>query len=253
MDVIHHTLKDNFKSFFTIVAVTNSHLLNISKGIRHKVYCEELAWEDTNSEKIEEDGYDQYAFHFLILHKPTGEYAGSIRLAMPHGDGTYHELPFEKNCMSSHISGKTDPRHMERGDFGEISRLAVLSDFRRRRNETSVPFIIDKPRDKERHSFPYIAVGLYMAVAACAELNGHKGMFMVMEPKLRRQLRMFGLVYEQIGEVMDYHGRRAVHYLSCEDVANYSIKPELLEFYNEVKSQVNRNQLTINAKFVSYG
>ena len=51
-----------------------------SYGIRHQVYCEELHFEPENKLKIENDDFDKHAFHCLIQHKSSGQYAGTVRL-----------------------------------------------------------------------------------------------------------------------------------------------------------------------------
>ena len=112
----------------------------------------------------------------------------------------------------------------------------MLSSFRRRENEKNVPFVLKSINpetvytEEERRNFPNIAMGLYLAAVALADICNHRGMFVMMEPRLNRRLTRFGLPFVQCGDEMDYHGIRAMFYLERMGF-NSELSPELLEFY----------------------
>ena len=60
----------------------------------------------------------------------------------------------------------------------------------------------------ERRVFPHIALGLYLAAASIGLLSGLSSVFVMMEPRLARRLRYFGINFQLIGELVDYHGMR---------------------------------------------
>jgi N-acyl amino acid synthase of PEP-CTERM/exosortase system len=84
-------------------------------------------------------------------------------------------------------------------------------------------------------------MGLYIAAVALADICNHVGSFVMMEPKLNRRLKRFGLPFEQIGDEIDYHGMRAMFFLSRNNFCS-QLTPELkelyLQIYNDLVKQV---------------
>ena len=70
--------------------------------------------------------------------------------------------------------------------------------------------------ENELRCFPFIAIGLYFSAAALAMKQGIKHAYVMMEPRLARSMRFIGIKFEQIGPVIDYHGRRAPYYINQE-------------------------------------
>lgn len=196
---------------------------------------------------METDKCDDYAFHCILEHKRTKAFAGCIRLVIPPADNPNLKLPFEVSCLDSAIPNTVDTQKLPRGGFGEISRLAVLSDFRRREKEKHTPYVLNNVNPEkvftevERRNFPNIAMGLYLSGLALAEICNHVGIMVMMEPRLNRRLQRFGLPFEQIGEETNYHGRRAMFYLSRENFHRELTAPisELYKtIYNDLKQQM---------------
>ena len=196
---------------------------------------------------METDECDEYSFHCVLEHRRTNAFAGCIRLVIPPANNPQLKLPFEESCLDSAIPDTVDTQTLPRGGFGEISRLAVLSDFRRREQEKNTPYVLNSVNpDKvftevERRNFPNIAMGLYLSGLALAEICNHVGIMVMMEPRLNRRLQRFGLPFEQIGEETDYHGRRAMFYLSRENFHREltdQIKALYEIIYNDLKKQM---------------
>ncbi|WP_448565175.1 PEP-CTERM/exosortase system-associated acyltransferase [Thalassotalea ganghwensis] len=219
----NYSIAEHFNQYFRIRFADTKALRQEAFKIRYGVYSEELGWEPQNSEKMETDECDDYAFHCLLEHRRTGVFAGCIRLIIPPIESPDKQLPFEENCLSSARKDVFDTTKLPRGSFGEISRLAVLASFRRRDKEKNVPFVLKNidPKtvysEEERRNFPNIAMGLYLSGLALASLCEHEGIVVMMEPRLNRRLKRFGLPFKQIGDVMEYHGQRAMFYLHRED------------------------------------
>jgi N-acyl amino acid synthase of PEP-CTERM/exosortase system len=196
---------------------------------------------------MESDECDDYAYHCLLEHRRTGAYAGCVRLVIPPLENPSLQLPFENNCLESARLDILDSTKLTRGSFGEISRLAVLSSFRKRAKEKNQPYVVGDIDPKtiysedERRNFPNIAMGLYLAAVALADICNHCGSFVMMEPRLNRRLQRFGLPFTQVGDTMDYHGQRAMFFLDEKDFCA-QLSPELAELYkiicNELKAQI---------------
>lgn len=238
------SLAENFNLYFEIKFAGSTALREESFRIRHSVYCEELEWEPRRDNGMETDACDDYAFALLLLHKRTGQYAGTARLVIPPPDKPDSKLPFESHCMESVKSDAIDFTQFKRGSFSEISRLAVPEAFRRRLGEQNTPYVINELKldkdvfsEEERRNFPNIAIGLYLSIIALVQMCHHRAMFVVVEPRLKKRLERLGLAFEQIGEEMEYHGTRALFYLP-EDKFISALNPEVLELFHLLKLQL---------------
>lgn len=218
-----YSIADNFNQYFQIKFADTKALRREAFKIRYGVYSSELGWEPENKQQMETDECDDYSYHCVLEHRRTGVFAGCIRIVIPPVVDPSLQLPFEKFCLHAAISDVIDSTKMSRGSFGEISRLAVLSSFRRRDRETSIPFVLNNldPEtvysEQERRNFPNIAMGLYLSGVALADILNHVGMFVMMEKRLNKRLIRFGLPFIQVGKELDYHGMRAMFFLDRKD------------------------------------
>jgi N-acyl amino acid synthase of PEP-CTERM/exosortase system len=232
-----YSIAENFNKYFKIKFADSKALRQEAFKIRYGVYSEELGWEPENSLKMETDECDDFAFHCLLEHRRTNVFAGCVRLVIPPIEKPDRPLPFEKNCLHTAHKNIIDSTTLPRGSFGEISRLAVLEKFRRREKEKKTPFVLKSINpetvysEEERRNFPNIAMGLYLASIALADICNHVGTFVMMEPRLNRRLARFGLPFKQAGDEMDYHGNRAMFYLERKDF-NSNLTTELKALYD---------------------
>ncbi len=244
------SLSDNFDQYFRILVATTPELAHCAYRIRHQVYCDELGWEPCRNDRLETDSCDPYAISLLLQHKRSQRYAGTARLVIPPPFAPHLPLPFEMHCLDSIYP---DTRHFiqqRRGAFGEISRLAVPLEFRRRTGEANKPFIIDKAFDNhggsfcdaERRHFPNIAIGLYLSAIALVSLCQHSHMFVVVEPRLRRRLGRLGLNFNQWGHTFEFHGTRALYALESEAFSQH-LSTEIAALYDLLTTQVKRQLL----------
>ena len=231
------SIAENFAQYFEIQIAVDEKLKSESFKIRHKVYCEELGWETTNEACQEVDECDGYSFAILLVHKRTGAYAGTVRYVIPPLWSRDKKLPFELHCLSTLKRDIVDPDTLPRGTFGEVSRLAVPESFRRRKDEKNKPFIVTEIAEEnvfseeEKRNFPNIALGLYLSAMAMAKLCNHSHMFVVIEPSLRRMLKRLGLHFKQCGEELEYHGVRAIFYLTKEEYTT-NLNEEMLSLHD---------------------
>jgi len=222
----------SFHEYFKAVPATNDRLKNEVFRIRYEVYCEELGYEDTNQfpDGLEHDSYDPHSLHCLLWHKSSEQFAGCVRLAKTSPSLNNQKLPFEITCGDKVDQSIVNINQLPNESYGEISRLAVRSAFRKRAGEKNTPFgvIPDAgPEIEERRSFPLIAFGLYLAAAASGLNSGLERAFAMMEPRLARRLRIFGINFEQIGEAIDHRGLRAPYQITEEGL--YRRMPEDLK------------------------
>lgn len=245
-----YSIAENFNQFFKIRFADTKELRQEAFKIRYGVYSSELGWEPENEQEMESDECDDYAYHCLLEHRRTGVFAGCIRLIIPPTETPNKPLPFE-SCLHSARKEVFDTSTLPRGSFGEISRLAVLASFRRREKEKNVPYVLNNINpetvysEEERRNFPNIAMGLYLGGIALASLCQHQGMVVMMEPRLNRRLKRFGLPFQQIGDETDYHGQRAMFYLDANDFhknLTQQLKDLYAIIYQEMAEQIALKQ-----------
>lgn len=233
-----------FDRYFSVVPANTELLIKKVYNIRHQVYCEELGYEAERANHLEFDEYDLRSSHCLLFHKPSQSYAGCVRLIMAAPDDNDAKFPFEVSSGKQLKWGIAPPTDHERHKYGETSRLAITSKFRRRRGETKSPDggseAIDNSTADERRSFPSVALGLYLAATAIAIDKDLEGVFAIMEPRLARQLRRFGFLFEQVGDSINHRGIRAPFLINTKQVSN-TLKAEYLELLTNIQNQVHSN------------
>ncbi|WP_427978807.1 PEP-CTERM/exosortase system-associated acyltransferase [Agarivorans sp.] len=186
--------------------------------IRHDVYCEELNFEPIRENGMEQDEFDEYSRFCLIEHKPSSRFAGCVRIVSP--SNSKELLPIEKFCSKAIDGAKFHPSQFARNEICEISRLAVRPQFRRRKSdqfEGAAAGAINEQTysEEELRCFPFLAIGLYLSIAALAVRAGTHHAFVMMEPRLARSMSFLGIKFEQLGPAIDYHGVRAPYYISA--------------------------------------
>lgn len=209
---------EDFLRYFAVVPADSDTLLREAYRIRYRVYAEELGWEDTARfpDGIEIDEFDADAVACLLRHRPSSQLAGCVRLVMR---GTDPSAPFPFEHAMAHGGHPLDTTGLAadwRARCGEISRIAVVAQFRRRRNERERPETdIEENRSAspERRVFPHIAMGLYLGAAAMGLQRGLESVFAIMEPKLARRLRLYGIEFEAVGEPFEHRGTRVPYRL----------------------------------------
>ncbi|MDE1464595.1 PEP-CTERM/exosortase system-associated acyltransferase [Spartinivicinus poritis] len=236
-----NAIVDHFYQYFKPVLASNLSLVQHAYRIRCDVYCKELKFEPDTTSDFETDDFDHYAQHVLIEHLSSQSHAGCVRLVVPPKNNRDAQLPLEKYCYEALDKSIVDIDSFERGTFGEISRLAVKSQFRRRSGDsktpTGAPEVKQTNQAEERRNFPFIAVSLYLSVTAIAKLNEIEHVFVMMEPRLAKHLGMMGITFQQIGPVVDYHGRRAPYYIN-EGIFHKNLPHLAKPFFERVYSDL---------------
>ena len=239
-------LVTSFDKYFRVVVADSPELRDEVYRIRYQVYCKEMRTEPEEQfpDGREHDRFDESAAHCLLQHRISGKYAGCVRLVF-NDPLKSSSLPFEIHCRDSLYPSEVEAILVHKGSFGEISRLAVPAEFRRRKGEQGAPVpmqLDEQPAPgltERRHQSPQITIGLFLAATALGLIKGMSGVFAMMEPRLSRYLRQLGLEFKQVGEEVEYHGKRAAFYITKEGLKLNADMAALLDFITrEIRAQL---------------
>ena len=209
-----------FSKYFQALPALDDELRRSVFGIRHAVYCEELGYEPVRPDGLESDPFDAQSVHCLLRSVANGDYVGCVRLILTDPRDPAAPLPFERLCATTLERSIVDPARLDRRKIAEVSRLAVVSRYRRRRGEQKVPLGIDENDfgTPDRPRFPYIAAGLYLGMIAQARHHGVETLFMLTERRLAKQLKRLGVNLRKIGAPIEHRGTRYPSMMSVQEV-----------------------------------
>jgi N-acyl amino acid synthase of PEP-CTERM/exosortase system len=209
-----------FRKYFQAIPALDEGLRQSAFRIRHAVYCEELQYEPIRSDGMEADEFDSHSAHCLLRSTTNGELVGCVRLVLTDPDDVQLPLPFERRCATTLDRTIVDPQRLNRAKIAEVSRLAVVNRYRRRRGEDKVPIGLGENAfgTPERPRFPYIAAGLYLGMLAQARHHGIETLFMLTERRLAKQLSRLGVRMRTIGGPVEHRGVRYPSMMSVREV-----------------------------------
>ncbi len=174
---------------------------------RYEIFCTELHRiapssfpQSSTGQPMETDQYDQYSRHFMSYHKATGKPAASVRIIFPNQIGL--------NVTSRYVIDRPLPYPDAREDnIGEISRMAISPQFRRRKEDNGKPFQGDPepemsrlPDNHRRHQ-PELVLGMYREIYLLCKQNGIEYCMAAMENRFSRLLKTLGFPWAAIGPV----------------------------------------------------
>ncbi len=241
------TLAGEFERTFAMQLADTDALRSRVFQVRYQVFCQELGFAMQQSDGLEADAFDARSLHCLLQHRASGLDTGCVRLVLPES-GIGGGLPFESFGLRYVDRSLFDWKRVDPMLCCEVSRLAVVSEFRRRVGEASHADGIGEAEDAGsggRHRrFPFIAISLYHAVTSLILERPFEYVFMVIEPRLQRHLSRYGLNLRQISSEFDYYGQRATYVLTREqlqaDVAAW--RPQWQDLYATVAGQILHRQ-----------
>lgn len=240
------TLTQAFKQYFYATPADTRELQEETYRIRYQVYCKEFGYEREEDcpGGMERDSYDPQSRHALLYHRPSARPAGCVRLITPHPQMLYTPLPFERFCGDALDRSLIDPCKLPPGSYGEFSRLATLSLFRRRKEDVHLPInSVEPPEHQEmagRDSFPLLPLGLFLTALTLFLNSRLQIVFAMMEPRLERLLRRYGILFTQVGQVMDYHGPRGP-FMMHRDTLLPNLTPDACELMRLISKQLSHN------------
>lgn len=155
--------------------------------------------------------------HCFVRHRVTGECAGTFRLVVPqHAE---HSLPLEEGCPHAISTPEKSPRSYLHDRLCELSRLAMPAHFRRqtkvvRENaDDCTKYCSDNGHVNEINHSPILSMSLYFFAANVCVLHNIEHVYVMMEPKLARRLKLMGVTMEKLGDDINYHGIRAAYHI----------------------------------------
>lgn len=212
-------------------------------ALRYEVYC--LEYKFLPAEKyphgMEFDEYDNCSTHFAATTSDD-ELAGAVRLIQPRLD---QKFPFEIYCKALYENVTLPARH----ECGEVSRLVVHKNYRRRRNDSHegvprsfalskvpVTLVEELPSPCERRgNSPEILLGLYRQMYHYSLDVGVRYWYAAMERSLARILKGLGFTFNPIGLESDYYGVVKPYMADLRELErNLDLhNPELLKWFRK--------------------
>lgn len=213
----------NYFEGFSLLLADTEPLREESFRLRYRVYVDEMAFERREDcpGGLERDRFDRRAIIVLLRHNASRRFIGCVRLIVADADDPTQPFPFEMAAADQFTRGSPAFRQTPRERIGEVSRLAVVHEFRRRRTDQeqglySVQDLACHEGDA-RHNIPP-ALGLVFAAAWLGIEIGLDAVFVMMEMRLARLLRTLGLDFRQVAEPVEYHGLRAPFEITRESL-----------------------------------
>lgn len=234
-------LGGGFRQYFEIVPAFSEALKDEVYRIRHQVYCEDLGFESARVNGREMDEHDSCSLHLLIRSIQSGDFIGCTRIVRPNPESPDAPLPFERVCADTldkkimiNLAGSA------RYSVAEVSRLAVISRYRKRKGESASPVSItdedfgtvSQPR------FPYIPIGLYIGTIELARLNGINILFFLTEERLAGHFGKLGVELKRVGEAVEHHGRRVPSMLDITHIAEKNVRTIFQPLYHVVTEDI---------------
>lgn len=207
-DLISH-----YQKYFYTVKATTSELKKQAFHIRYQVYYEEhkIITADQVDSNSETDIWDESSIHGLQFHRPSNQPIGNVRL-IPLKTSITKSLPIEEHYINPFDFNGLPISHLHQGSIGEISRMAILSTFRRRNADRNFSYNFDENSSTTREKrFPINYMPMCLAFTAIILMMEEQIDYgaALMEPRLARLLARYGIDFKQIGKPMDYFGMRA--------------------------------------------
>lgn len=208
-----------FHEYFEIIDANSPELLREVFRLRYQVLCVEQrapGFEPSNyPDGLESDHYDRHSSHILLRHRPSSELVGTARLILPDPLGSVRRLPSEEHTIID--PALLDMSRLPRQHLGEISRLVVIRRFARRKDELMHVLThglnVDKWTPSNQRRFPHPILALVVGIRRMSIQHNITQYLSVMEPSLNRLLGLFGLQFQPVGPLIDYHGLRRPYYM----------------------------------------
>ena len=237
-----YDIAQHFLNYFSLSIADTPELQQEVYKILYQVYCEELEYEPKEEflTEMEQDIYDSRSIHCLLKHRISDRYIGCVRLVLPDPDQLEDKFPLEQ--IFQHDFHLTETEFC---NYAEISRLAIIGDFRQRQGEnTSSKGLLfsDNQSDclaipQDRRIFPLTLLSLYLGCTSLLMSFNIKNALTVMEAKLSRHLRLCGIPSCLIGDFVNFRGKQAPFLLSPINIME-NMDSEISTLFNAIDSQL---------------
>jgi len=238
------SLYDAYNKYFKVIRADTPELLDEVFRLRYQVYCLEHKFENPEefSDGMERDDFDAHSVHSLLVHKPSGAIAGSVRLVLPLMKKQKRGLPIDDVCDEEILN---DTSLFEKRHTGEVSRFAVAKTFRRRIGEQGSPCGVTEESlramevaanlNSDRRIAHHLTLGL---ISSLVQMSAEHGIYVwcaVMERALLRLLKRIGIHFTNVGPLIEYHGKRQPCYSDLDELLDRVKKerPDVWEVLTE--------------------
>ena len=203
-------LADAYNFWFKVIPATTPELLDQAYRLRYQVYCREHVYEapDEHPHQRETDEFDNRSVHSLLVDRVNGTVTGTVRLILPDRSSPESSFPIQQLCNHPYLKAS---KHSLTASAAEISRFAISKECRK----ISGPAVASKAdwygelsTVDRSYLIPTITLGLFKATLQMSFEHGITDWFAVMEPSLLRLLTRFGIYFQPLGPVIEYHGLR---------------------------------------------
>lgn len=174
---------------------------------RYEIFCKELQRIapsscplSSNGRPMETDQYDPHSRHFMAYHKATGNSAASARVILPN--------PIGLNVTPRYIIDRPLPYPDATDDnTGEISRMAIAPQFRRRQEDRDKPFQGDPEPEMScqpeinRRRQPELVLGIYREIYLLCQQENIRYCMAAMDNRFSRLLNTLGFPCVPVGPV----------------------------------------------------
>lgn len=204
-----------FHEYFEVIIADTPALLKNVFNLRYRVLCVDNKYPDIDAssypDELESDEYDSRSLHLLLRHKPSNTFIGTTRLILSNSSDTDQRFPVE---LHTQFYPAYANMNLQRQHTAEVSRFATLRDFFRRKDDFH--FVIGKSSKQSdesgRRRFPHPMLGLAIGIIQiCAKYDMYY-LFSAMDPALNRLFGFYGMQFEPIGPLVNYHGLRRPYY-----------------------------------------
>lgn len=246
-----------FNEYFEIIDADSPELLRAVFRLRYQVYCIEQrapGFEASNyPEGMESDGYDRHSAHMLLRHRPSAEFIGTARLILNDPLAPTKLFPTEAHTQLDPTL--INAARLPRQHMAEISRLVIIRQFSRRRNELLPALqrgaVVEQWVPTRQRRFPHPMLALVVGIIRTAVKNKTTHLLSVMEPALNRLLGLYGLELDAVGPIIEHHGQRQPYYVDLIKVLdrmhqNHTQFWELITDYGRIQpvaGELERNSV----------
>ena len=217
--ILMNDLVAAFNEYFEIIDANSPELLRDVFRVRYQVLCVEQRAPgfDPSSypEQMESDEYDRHSSHILLVHRPSGAYVGTSRLILSDPFDACKPFPTERHMLLD--PALIDMGKLPRQRVGEISRLFVLRQFCRRKEELEGQSGLTDIKSavvQHQRRFPHPVLALAVGIIRMSVKHNVNHWLSVMEPALNRLLGLYGLQLDPVGPLTEHHGRRRPYYVN---------------------------------------
>ncbi len=238
----------SFFERFSLELATSDALRAESYRLRHRIYVRELQYERAEDfpHGLEFDAWDERALTVLLRHRASRQFIGCVRLITADPDDPAQPFPFETTAGEHLPQAARGPQRglgtAPRKRIGEVSRLAIVREFRRRCDDNDpdlAPYLDPSGAGPDRRSSDRVppALGLIFSATWLGIEIGLEAVFVIMELRLARLLRSLGLHFTQITEPVQFRGLRAAFEIRREALLG-DLAPPLRDILDLVRSRV---------------